>query len=154
MSSSAACMPGWSRSSWGAAVIAAWPPSSTSILTPWRAEDSSCWRRMWRWIVRAKRAAGAGGWKKNARNNRCHRDYPGARYGRRSHHGVEVDPEDDGENSRTSATDRYSGFGQYRFSPAIPDGFLASCEPKADRHQLQSVPGAAVPAYFFAAGAI
>ena len=58
--------------------------------------------------MRAKRAAGAGGWKKNARNNRCHRDYPGARYSRRSHYGVEVDPEDDGEDRRSSSTDRYS----------------------------------------------
>jgi hypothetical protein len=41
-SSSAACMPVWSRSSWAVAAIAAWPTSSTSILTPWRAEDSSC----------------------------------------------------------------------------------------------------------------
>jgi hypothetical protein len=40
-SSSAACMPVWSRSNWGAAAIAAWPPSLTSILTRWRAEDSS-----------------------------------------------------------------------------------------------------------------
>ena len=46
-------------------------------------------------IDHAKPALVASAWKKNARNNRCHRDSPGARYRRRSHHRAEVDPQDD-----------------------------------------------------------
>jgi hypothetical protein len=46
--------------------------------------------------VEVDRARKAGGGRKpvekNTRNNRCHRDHPGARYRRRSHHGPEVDP--------------------------------------------------------------
>ena len=65
--------------------------------------------------VEVDRARKAGGGRrraeKNARNNRCHRDYPGARYRRRSHYGVEVDSQDDGEDRRGSSTDRYFGFG-------------------------------------------
>jgi hypothetical protein len=46
--------------------------------------------------VEVDRVRKAGGGRKpvekNARNNRCHRDYPGARYCRGSHYGTEVDP--------------------------------------------------------------
>jgi hypothetical protein len=46
--------------------------------------------------VEVSRARRVGGGRKpvekNSRNNRCHRNYSGARHGRRSHHWIEVDP--------------------------------------------------------------
>ena len=48
----------------------------------------------------------------------------------------------------------YSGFGEYRLAPSIPNGFLFARQSKADRHQLQSLPGSAIPTYFFAAGSL
>ena len=66
--------------------------------------------------------------------------------------GIEVDPQDDGEDRRGSSADRYSGLGQYRRSSSVPNGFLSARQPQADRHQLQSLPGSAIPAYFLAAG--
>src|SRR6266571_5837271 len=107
---------------------------------------------MWKWIGRGGPAAAANEWKKNARNNRCHRDSSGARYRRRSDHRAEVDPQDDGDDRRTSSTDRYSGFAEYRLAPSIPNGLLFARQSEADRHQLQSLPGSAIPAYFLAAG--
>src|SRR5450631_2835781 len=147
-------MPDWNRSSWVAAAIAAWPTFSNSILTQWPVDDSSCWPRTWKWIVCGGLAAGANEWKKNARNNRCHRDSPGARYGRRSDHRAEVDAQDDGNDRRTSSTDRYSGFGEYRLAPSIPNGFLFARQSEADRHQLQSLPGSAISADLLAAGSL
>jgi len=83
---------------------------------------------------------------KNARNNRGHRDSSGARHGRRSHHGAEVEPQDDGEDRRGSSGDRHSGLGQYDRSSFVPNGFLSARQPQADRHQLQSLPRSAIPA--------
>src|SRR6266851_9237738 len=74
-------MPDWNRSNWAAAAIANGPTSSTSLLTPWPAADSNCWLRTWKWTAHAERAAGASRWKKNARNNRCHRNSSGVRHG-------------------------------------------------------------------------
>ena len=82
------------------------------------------------------RKAGAGRKRveKNARNNRCHRDSPGARYRRRSHHRAEVDPQDDREDRRGSPADRHSRFGQHGRSSSLPNGFLSARQPQADRH--------------------
>src|SRR5450631_4868613 len=109
---------------------------------------------MWKWIGRGGPAAAANEWKKNARNNRCYRNSSGARYRRRSDHRAKVDPQDDRDDRGTASTDRYSGFGEYRLAPSIPNGFLFARQPEADRHQLQSVPESAIPAYFLAAGAL
>ena len=80
-------------------------------------------------VDRARKAgAGRKPVEKNARNNRCHRDSPGARYRRRSHHGIEVDPQDDREDRRASSADRHPGLGQYRCSSALPNGFLSACQ--------------------------
>jgi hypothetical protein len=77
---------------------------------------------------------------KNARNSRGHRDSSGARYGRRSHHRIEVDPQNDREDRRGSPTDPYPGVGQHRRPSFVPNGFLSACQSQADCHQLQPVP--------------
>src|SRR5260370_42330564 len=67
---------------------------------------------------------------------------------------MEVDTEDDGEDRGGSSADRYFGIRQYRRASSVPNGFLSAGQPEADRHQLQSVPGSAIPAYFLVAGAL
>src|ERR1700692_1005994 len=109
---------------------------------------------MWKWIGPGGPAADANEWEKNVRNNRCHRNSSGARYRRRSDHRAEVDPQDDGDHRRTSSTDRYPGFGEYRLAPSIPNGFLFARQSKANRHQLQSLPGSAMSTYCFAADSL
>ena len=72
----------------------------------------------------------------DARDNRRDRDSAGARHRRGSHHRVEVDPQDDREDRRGSAADRYPGLGQYGGSSALPNGFLSARQSQTDRHQL------------------
>ena len=91
---------------------------------------------------------------KNARNNRGHRDSLGARYGRRSYHGVEVDPQDNGEDRRSSSGDRHSGLSQYGGASFVPNEFLSARQPQADRHQLQPLPRSAIPAHWLAADSL
>src|SRR5205823_14943597 len=96
-----------------------------STHTPSLVDDSSYSLRTWKWTARAKPALDVSAWKKNARNNRCHRDSSGARHRRRSHHRVEVDPQDDRQDRGGSPTDRYPGLGQYGRSSSTPNGFLS-----------------------------
>src|SRR6516225_8577969 len=117
-------MPDWSLSNWAAAAIVSWPISSTSIHTPWPGGGNSYWLRTWKWTAHAEPAAGASLWKKNARNNRCHRDSSGARYRWRSHHRAEMDPQDDREDRRGPPADRHSRLGQHGRTPSLPDAFL------------------------------
>src|ERR1035437_5800702 len=102
---------------------------------------------MWQWTARAGLAAGASRWKKNARNNRGHRDSSGARHSRRSHHRTEVDPQDDREDRRGSSGDRHSGLGQHSRPSSVPNGFLFARQPQADRHQFYPLPRPAIPTY-------
>src|ERR1700688_4307503 len=104
-------MPDWSLSNWAVVAIVNWPTSSTWIPTPCPGDDSSYFLRRGRGAAREKRARGESRWKKNARNNRSHRGSAGARYGGRSHHGIEVDPQDHGKNRRGSPADRHPRLG-------------------------------------------
>src|ERR1700721_2361526 len=104
-------MPDWNLSNWAVVAIVNWPTSSSWIPTPCPGDDSSYFLRTWKWTARAKPAPGASWWKKNARNNRSHRGSAGARHGGRTHHGIEVDPQDHGKDRRGSPADRHPGLG-------------------------------------------
>src|SRR6266851_3336169 len=114
---------------------------------------------MWKWTVRARLAAGASRWKKTPEiidaieilleHDTAGDPITGLKWTRKTTEKSKT--RTTLRDRRSSAADRYPGLGQYGRSSFVPNGFLSARQPQADRHQLQSLPRSAIPAYLLAA---